>query len=173
MLFGVVYFAQGMYYVVGQPLTLTLKETLGLSAAQVATFGTITLMPWVIKPLYGLLSDAVPLFGRRRKSYFILMSLLAAAAGFLLAALKTPTYWSLVLLVVLMSFGIAFTDVLTDAMMVRAASHSGSPARFSPFSGPPSMAPRSWSDSSAAISRSSAISGAPSSSPPSSRCWPS
>ena len=118
MLFAVVYFSQGMYYVFAQPLTLTLKETLGLSATQVGTFGTITLLPWVIKPVYGLLSDSVPLFGRRRKSYFILTSLLAAMAGFVLAAKETPTYWSLAFLVLLMAFGVAFTDVLTDAMMV-------------------------------------------------------
>jgi len=118
MLFAVVYFSQGMYYVFAQPLTLTLKETLGLSAMQVGTFGTITLLPWVIKPVYGLLSDSVPLFGRRRKSYFILTSLLAAMAGFVLAAKETPTYWSLAFLVLLMAFGVAFTDVLTDAMMV-------------------------------------------------------
>ena len=118
MLFAVVYFSQGMYYVFAQPLTLTLKETLGLSATQVGTFASITLLPWVIKPVYGLLSDSVPLFGRRRKSYFILTSLLAAMAGFVLAARETPTYWSLAFLVLLMAFGVAFTDVLTDAMMV-------------------------------------------------------
>ena len=130
MLFAVVYFSQGMYYVFAQPLTLTLKETLGLSAMQVGTFGTITLLPWVIKPVYGLLSDAVPLFGRRRKSYFILTSLLAAVGGFVLAAMETPTYWSLAFLVLLMAFGIAFTDVLTDAMMVESGKPLGLTGAF-------------------------------------------
>src|SRR4030095_4463616 len=86
LLFAVVYFSQGMYYVVVQPLNLTLQERLGLSAAQVATFGWITLFPWVVKPIYGLLSDSVPLFGSRRKSYFLLMSALASATGFMLAS---------------------------------------------------------------------------------------
>jgi MFS family permease len=118
MLFAVVYLSQGMYYVFAQPLTLTLKEKLGLSATQVATFGWITLMPWIIKPVYGLLSDSVPLFGRRRKSYFMLTCALAAAAGFVLASRETPTYWSLAIFITLMALGVAFTDVLTDAMMV-------------------------------------------------------
>src|SRR5437870_10529073 len=117
MLFAVVYFSQGMYYVAAQPLTLTLKETLGLSATQIATFGWITLLPWVIKPLYGFLSDSVPLFGYRRKSYFILSCAVAAVAGLLLAARGTPTYWTLAVFVTAMAFGVAFTDVLTDAMM--------------------------------------------------------
>jgi len=118
MLFAVVYFSQGMYYVSSQPVTFTLKERLGLSAAQVGTFGWITLFPWVIKPVYGLLSDAVPLFGRRRKSYFLITCTIATLAGLVLAAQETPHYWSLALLIMLMAFGIAFNDVLTDAMMV-------------------------------------------------------
>lgn len=117
LLFAVVYFSQGMYYVPNQVLTLTLKEKLGLSASQVATFGWITLLPWIIKPVYGLLSDSFPLFGYRRKSYFLLTSALATGAALGLGVVQ-PTYWTLVLLIGTLGLGIAFTDVLTDAMMV-------------------------------------------------------
>ena len=130
MLFAVVYFSQGMYYVFAQPLTLFLKETLGLSATQIATFGWITLLPWVIKPLYGFLSDSVPLFGYRRKSYFILSCAVAAVAGLLLAARGTPTYWTLAVFVTAMAFGVAFTDVLTDAMMVESGKPLGLTGAF-------------------------------------------
>jgi MFS family permease len=118
LLFAVVYFSQGMYHVADQVLTLTLKERLGMSPSQVGTFGTIVLAPWVIKPIYGMVSDAFPLFGRRRKSYFLLMSALATLAGLALGLHAEPTYWSLGLLMLVMGLGIAFTDVLTDAMMV-------------------------------------------------------
>ena len=64
LLFGVVYFAQGMWYLPNQTITIVLKER-GLSAGQVADFFLITIIPWLIKPVYGLLSDFVPLFGRR------------------------------------------------------------------------------------------------------------
>src|SRR6266550_2194422 len=118
LLFAVVYFSQGMYHVADQVLTLTLKEGLGMSPSQVGTFGTIILAPWVIKPIYGMVSDAFPLFGRRRKSYFLLTSALATLAGLALGLHAEPTYWSLALLMLVMGLGIAFTDVLTDAMMV-------------------------------------------------------
>jgi MFS family permease len=118
ILFAVVYFSQGMYHVTDQVVTLTLKERLGLSAAQVATFGWITLIPWVIKPVYGLLSDSVPLFGRRRKSYFLLTCALATAAAIALSLMGAPVYWRMACLIFVMSLGLAFTDVLTDAMMV-------------------------------------------------------
>ena len=118
ILFAVVYFSQGMYYVGDQVRTLMLKETLGLSPSQVATFGTIILIPWVIKPVYGLVSDAFPIFGRRRKSYFVLSCSLATLAAVALWLQGAPTYWSLALLLLVVGVGIAFTDVLTDAMMV-------------------------------------------------------
>ena len=34
---------------------------------------TIVHIPWSFKILYGLISDNVPLFGTRRKSYLIIM----------------------------------------------------------------------------------------------------
>src|SRR5262249_16371682 len=118
VLFAVVYFSQGMYHVADQVVTLTLKETLGLTPAQVGTFGMLVLVPWVIKPIYGLVSDGFPLFGRRRKSYFLLSSALATLAGVVLWLQGEPTYGSLASRAIVMGLGIAFTDVLTDAMMV-------------------------------------------------------
>jgi len=67
LLFGIVYFAQGMWYLPNQTITISLKDA-GLSAGQIATFFAITVVPWLIKPVYGLLSDFVPLFGYHRKS---------------------------------------------------------------------------------------------------------
>eukprot|EP00798_Chlamydomonas_sp_ICE-L_P004598 gene4599-14789_t len=32
-------------------------------------------MPWVVKPLYGFISDSIPLFGYRRRSYLVLCGL--------------------------------------------------------------------------------------------------
>jgi Na+/melibiose symporter-like transporter len=131
-LFGVVYFAQGMWYLTEQPITIVLKDR-GLTAGQVADFALIAIVPWLIKPVYGLLSDFVPLFGRRRQSYFLLTSTLATVTGVLLAWgdwIAHGQVWAVsvfgvtftlvegVFLFTAMALGIAFNDVLTDAMMV-------------------------------------------------------
>lgn len=118
LLFAVVYFAQGMWYLPNLSITFLLKDTFRLSAAQTAAFFSITVIPWLIKPVYGLISDFVPLFGRRRKSYFLLTSGLAATMGFTLSMLPAYTYWGVAIFFTLMGLGLAFTDVLTDAMMV-------------------------------------------------------
>jgi MFS family permease len=117
LLFAIVYFAQGMWYLPNQTITIVLKER-GYSAGQVATFFLITTVPWMIKPVYGLISDFLPLFGRRRKSYFLLSSAVAAVGGAVLAFMPEHPYGSLAVWFTLMGLGLAFTDVLTDALMV-------------------------------------------------------
>jgi MFS family permease len=117
VLFAVVYFAQGMWYLPNQTITIVLKER-GLSAAQVAAFFTITTVPWLVKPIYGLISDFVPLWGRRRTSYLILSAALATGAGLTLGVGVEHTYGWLAGLFTLMGLGLAFTDVLVDALMV-------------------------------------------------------
>ncbi|HZD40530.1 MAG TPA: MFS transporter [Terriglobales bacterium] len=118
LIFAVVYFAQGMWYLPNLSITFHLKDDLGLNAAETATFFSITVIPWLIKPVYGLLSDFVPLFGQRRKSYFVLSSGMAAAMGFILTMMGSYTYWGIAVFFTLMGLGLAFTDVLTDALMV-------------------------------------------------------
>ncbi len=117
LFFGVVYFAQGMWYLPNQAITVVLKDR-GLSAGHVADFFLLATLPWLIKPAYGLLSDFVPLFGWRRKSYFLLATALAAIAGFALAGLRDHPYWPMAILFAVMGLGLAFTDVLTDVLMV-------------------------------------------------------
>jgi MFS family permease len=129
MLFAVVYFAQGMWSLPVQTMTLVLKER-GLSASAVADFFLLSTIPWVIKPAYGLLSDFVPLLGRRRKSYFLVASGLAAAAGLALAVTADHGYWRLALLYTAMGFGLAFVDVLTDAVMVETGKPRGLTGAF-------------------------------------------
>ena len=116
-LFAIVYFAQGMWYLPNQTITIVFKE-LGMSAGQVATFFAVAVVPWLLKPVYGLLSDFVPLFGYRRRSYFIMGSALACLSAVAVVVLGRTGYWPLAILFTLMGFGLAFTDVVTDALMV-------------------------------------------------------
>jgi len=129
LLFAVVYFAQGMWYLPNQAITIVLKDR-GLTAAQVAAFFTMATVPWLIKPVYGLISDFVPLWGRRRKSYFLLAAALAAACGAALALVPAHGYWTLAVLFTVMGLGLAFTDVLTDAFMVESGRPLGLTGAF-------------------------------------------
>jgi predicted MFS family arabinose efflux permease len=84
LFFAIAYLSQGIscaqFGVIAQPIQYFMMQGLNLSAAEISSYLAIMMIPWVLKPLYGLISDFVPLFGYRRKSYLILANSLAAIA---------------------------------------------------------------------------------------------
>ena len=129
LLFAIVYFAQGMIYLPEQVVAIVFKER-GLTAGQLAAFTWITTIPWFIKPLYGLLSDFVPLFGSRRRSYFLIMSGGAALAAVSVSLLPGASYALLATMITLLWLGVGFTDVITDALMVENGKRVGLTGTF-------------------------------------------
>ncbi len=116
MFFGVVYFAQGLAGGLNkQPLTYYFKS-LGLTADAVAGLLAVAAIPWMIKPLYGLMTDFVPLCGYRRKSYLFLMAGLATSGYLALSSLSSPDL--IVGALVVSTLGVAAIDVVVDALMV-------------------------------------------------------
>ena len=63
LVFAIVYFAQGLSHLPDLSITFLLKDHFGFSAAQTAALFSIMTLPWLIKPIYGLISDFVPIFG--------------------------------------------------------------------------------------------------------------
>ena len=130
-LFGLAYFAQSFAQLgglIGQPLNYYLKQELGLSTSDVSDYLAIASLPWMIKPLYGLVSDYIPLLGYRRKTWLMLLNLLGAS-GFLWISGLTDSA-SLVVALTLTAFGTAASDVIIDALMVEKGAETGLTARF-------------------------------------------
>ncbi len=130
-LFGLAYFAESfsqMGGLISQPLNYYLKEALGLTTSGVSEYLAIASMPWGIKPLYGLVSDYLPLFGYRRKSWLMLVNLVAASGFLMLSGLTDPS--ALVVALTLTAFGTAASDVIIDALMVEKGAETGLTARF-------------------------------------------
>ena len=123
LLFGALYFVQGMGEpssgLVAQPVRSLLKSW-GLSTTDMSIFMAWLGLPWTIKPLFGLLTDFVPIFGTRRKSYLILTSLMMSVGLFMagFAPLEEGNTTTLLLLLLMPTVGIAFGDVVTDGLMV-------------------------------------------------------
>jgi predicted MFS family arabinose efflux permease len=132
--FATVYAVQGLAEpkagLATQPIFFLLKDGMRLSAAETATFSALVGFAWNVKPLYGLLSDLVPFLGYRRRSYLLVTTALAALGWLVLGLL--PAYpWGLTLAILgLTGLGLAFTDVLCDAVMVEEGKARGLTARF-------------------------------------------
>src|ERR1700676_5817509 len=85
LFFALVYVVGGLGQIVGlisQPLNYYLKTVHGWTPFQITAYIALFNLPWIIKPVYGLISDFVPLFGYRRKSYLLLVNV-AAIIGFI------------------------------------------------------------------------------------------
>lgn len=118
-LFGFIYFSQGIAQFSGlmsQPLTFYFKEVLGFAADDATNYLAVLTIPWVIKPLYGLISDFLPLFGYRRKSWLIAMNGMASLAFLWLTGLTEAS--QIVLAMTFTAIGTAASDVIIDALMV-------------------------------------------------------
>jgi MFS family permease len=117
--FALVYVVEGVGQIVGlisQPLNFYLKQALGWTPVQVTAFITIFNLPWVIKPVYGLVSDFVPLFGYRRKSYLIIANVAAIGGYFWITRLTAPA--DLLIALSLTAYAMAISSTLCGAVLV-------------------------------------------------------
>ena len=131
LFFAIAYLAQGLscaqFGLIAQPIQFFMMKGLSLNAAQVSSYMAIMMIPWVAKPLYGLLCDFVPLFGYRRKSYLMVANI-ATAIAFTVMCMFSSLQVMLVAL-----FCTATTMAVATCLMVGLAveqGRSGSNARF-------------------------------------------
>ena len=118
----IVYFVQGILGLARLAVSFFLKDELGLSPAQVAALLGVAALPWVIKPLFGFLSDGLPLFGYRRRPYLILSGLMGTVAWLCLATV-VDTAWVATSAILLSSLSVAISDVIVDSLVVERARH--------------------------------------------------
>lgn len=102
-------FSCGQFGVFAQPIQFFLKDGLRLTAAQVSSYMAVMMLPWVIKPVYGMLCDFVPLFGFRRKSYIIIGNLIAALAFAIIAMTSSMTVVLIALLFTALGMAVSTT----------------------------------------------------------------
>jgi MFS family permease len=118
LFFAIVYVVEGVGQarvgVVFQPLNNYLK-VIGWTPVEVTAYLAILNFPWIIKPVLGLVSDFVPLFGYRRKSYLIVSSVCAVGAYAWIARLTEPGEFALLL--VLTSYAMATSSTLCGALL--------------------------------------------------------
>lgn len=115
-----VYAVQGILGISRLAVSFFLKDDLGLSPAEVGALTGIAALPWIIKPLFGFVSDGLPVFGYRRRPYLILSGLMGFGAWLALAQIvHTPT--AATFAIAISSLSVAFSDAIVDALVVERA----------------------------------------------------
>lgn len=131
LFFALVYVVEGVGQISGliaQPLSYYLKQEHGWTALQVTAYLAIFNLPWIVKPIYGVVSDLVPLFGYRRKSYLVAANLVAAGAYLWSTQLTAPS--QLVWALQLTAYAMAISSTVCGAVLVETGQRLGESGRF-------------------------------------------
>lgn len=112
------------------PLRFLLKNHLGLTPQAMAGFFAIGGFPWYLKPLAGLLSDSIPLFGTRRRYYLLLSSLIAGLLWGVMAFVP-KTYYSLLAVVVLLNVMLMMASSVVGGLLVEESQKNAATGRLS------------------------------------------
>merc|ERR1719272_88369 len=83
-----------------------LNTDIKMSQEQQSNFYAVIFLPWVMKPLFGYISDVAPIYGYHRKPYLVICGLGSAACYVLTATVvKTPA----------VAFGVVFIRAIFNA----------------------------------------------------------
>ncbi|MFW9258642.1 folate/biopterin family MFS transporter [Nostoc sp. CALU 546] len=115
-----VYFVQGILGLSRLAVSFFLKDELLLSPVEVSALLGIVFLPWMIKPVFGFISDGLPIFGYRRRPYLILSGILGTVSWVSLATIVN-TSWAATLAIALGSLSVAMSDVIVDSLVVERA----------------------------------------------------
>jgi len=114
---SIVYFVQGSAGITAIASALILREEMGLDFYQIGLIGVAGTLPWSIKPVFGLLTDLVPIGMFRRKPYLHIGPLMGFL-GYLGIALYGNTFEGFFLCLIFANLGLSLTDVATDGFVV-------------------------------------------------------
>ncbi|KAH9620152.1 hypothetical protein KSS87_023707 [Heliosperma pusillum] len=92
-----------------------LKDEHKIQPSQAQLFMGIVRLPWVVKPFWGLLTDVLPIFGFRRRPYFIFAGCLGVISMLILSIASGLHVVPAMLFLMAGSAGVAIADVTIDA----------------------------------------------------------
>ena len=127
--FAIVYAVEGIGQakagILGQPIVYYLKQVEHWDPVRISASLAALDIPWVIKPLWGAISDFVPLFGYRRRSWLVLANLTGIGAFSYVAMLGGGS--GLISALVVTALAMAISSTLCGALLVETGhKHNGS-----------------------------------------------
>jgi len=124
------HFSQGIASLAGQPLYYYLREHLGISVSTIMLIGSLTNLPWMLKPLYGFASDLWPILGYRRKSYIFLSAIISSVMALVIGLSPIVSLSVLIAFLFLYAVGQAGDNVGTNGLVIEQGVKDGSVGRL-------------------------------------------
>jgi MFS family permease len=119
-LFTALYFVQGVITAYSTTFFKPHMNSVGISPERIAIVSSLSLVPFIIKPLFGILSDRVNLFGRGYRIPYMYVGIIGCAVLFCVAFITDPirNYPLLGVIVVAIVFFMALFDTAIDALAI-------------------------------------------------------
>lgn len=115
-IFSVIYCAQGLVFgLASLVFAVYLQREFGLNMTQVTSALAIAHIPWFIKPVWGIMSDKIPIYGRRRIPWIVICSFIVFLSCLALGNIVSSVCF-FVLAVFFLNAGFGFVDVACDAL---------------------------------------------------------
>jgi MFS family permease len=111
------------------PLQFLLKNEVHVTREQMAAFFFWCGLAWYLKPFAGILTDAFPFFGTRRRHYLLFSSALTALCWIGMAFLP-HTYGALLLGAMIVNLSMVMGSTVTGAYLVEAGQRMGATGRL-------------------------------------------
>ncbi|XP_010454828.1 PREDICTED: probable folate-biopterin transporter 2 [Camelina sativa] len=92
-----------------------MKDVQKVQPSESQALTAITKIPWIIKPLWGILTDVLPIFGFHRRPYFILAGVLGVVSLFFISLHSNLHLYLALLWMTISSAAMAIADVTIDA----------------------------------------------------------
>src|ERR1051325_3151986 len=119
------YGAMGASGIVGQAIASLTKDGLHLTPAQTAMFMAVMGLPVYLSPLYGWLSDCVPVCGSRRESYLVISGVSGAIAWGVLGLFDRPDYVIALIFLSIATMAMNLSITVANGLMIEVGKRSG------------------------------------------------
>lgn len=116
--FAAVYFVQAAVGISALAQFLFTRNELGLSFVELGVLAALPTISWSIKPIYGFLTDLVPIRGYRRRPYLHIMPLITIFS-WLWIWRYADSFISYAIPLMIANVGLGFTDVICDGLVVQ------------------------------------------------------
>ena len=117
-MFAMLYFVQGVIQAYQLNFFKPHMDSEGIDADRLAIVASLALLPFVLKFIYGIISDRFSLFGRGHRKPYMQIGLIAAGVAFFVAYFIDPSesFGVLATMVLTATFFMALFDTTADAL---------------------------------------------------------
>jgi len=124
LLFGALYFIQGVIVSYQQNFFKPHMNAEGIDAGRIALVATLALVPFIVKAIFGLISDRINLLGFGHRVPYMVLGVVACSVSFFVAFFIDPSeHFGLVAAMVLIAtFAMALFDTTADAYAIESMS---------------------------------------------------